>query len=192
MFRPILLACAVLSLAGAASAGDITQPAPDPVIAAPVTLPSPAATDWSGFYLGVQTGYGSYDDPGPSASGPVYGLHAGYQRDLGGFVAGTELRYDDLSALAGVTDRVTMLTGEVRLGYSLGRVLPYVAIGGAQVRNNTRGTTATGQVFGLGADFAISDQWRIGAEATRADLDWDDGFGPLTGTNLGLSVSFSF
>lgn len=193
MLRPIIALAAAIILTGPAFAGDITTPEPEPVASA--ALPTPTyrpASDWSGFYLGAQTGYADIDDTGFSTSGPVYGVHAGYLHDFGGLVAGAELRYDDLSALRGVSDRVTMLTGEFRLGYDLGRVLPYVAVGGAQVTNHASNDSASGPVYGLGADFALTDQWRLGAEATHLDLDDDGPSGPFTGTSLGLSVSFSF
>ncbi|MBW7922338.1 MAG: porin family protein [Rubellimicrobium sp.] len=193
MFRPLLTACAALALAAPAFAGDLTVPVTEPALAAPVAAPLPPATDWSGFYLGAQTGLVDLDDAGTGYSGPVYGAHLGYLRDFGSLVAGGELRYDDISALRGVAGRVTVLTGELRLGYDMGRLLPYVAVGAARANNHDIGVSATGPVYGLGADFALSDQWRLGAEATHSDLGYDDGTASsFTATNLGLSVSFSF
>lgn len=196
MHRQIIIFSAALLAAAPAFAGDIAptvmEPAPvAPLAAAPASPVVTSAGDWTGFYLGVQAGAASLDYGTDHYNGTVLGAHAGYLHDFGGIVAGGELRYDDLSNLSGMNDRVSIVTGEFRLGYDMGRLLPYVALGGAQVTNHTTGDNSSGPVYGLGADFALTDRWRLGAEATHLDLD-SSSSAPLTGTNLGLSVSFSF
>ncbi len=193
MFRPALaIAAALVAPAVAALAGDITPVETGPAVTVPA-VPTPApvtrGADWTGFYVGMQTGYGNYEQGAGSPSGTVYGIHAGYLYNFGTLVAGGELRYDDLSQVA---DNLTMTSGQLRLGYDMGRVLPYVSLGGAWTnRPSPGGNSASGLIYGLGADFAVTDHWRVGAEATHSDLDVDGG-GSLGGTNLGVSVSFSF
>lgn len=103
-------------LAAPAFAGNLQEPVVEPIIAAPVQVQP--ISDWTGFYVGAQAGYGdvssidagdsdlaNYSDffdvgdgfvQGASLSpdGGLGGLHAGYLYDMGQWVIGGELDYD--------------------------------------------------------------------------------------------------
>jgi outer membrane immunogenic protein len=89
------LFAAVVAGAGAAGAADLTVQAP--VYKAPVIL-----SDWAGFYVGVNGGYGwgstSFDAPFGIANakpeGWLVGGHAGYNWQYGAVVTGLEVDFD--------------------------------------------------------------------------------------------------
>jgi len=80
------------ALCGPALAGSLD----DAVVDVPVTAPPPAPLaqigDWTGFYTGLQLGYGDADGPEDlDGNNELYGFHAGYDYDLGNWVIGGEL-----------------------------------------------------------------------------------------------------
>lgn len=86
-----LIAAALISLAaGPALAADLPQPAPPPAQAPAAYAPAPAVYDWSGFYFGVNGGYGfgntDWSDPNNAS-----GLGSTGNFNLSGYVAGGTL-----------------------------------------------------------------------------------------------------
>ncbi|MDR3468269.1 MAG: outer membrane beta-barrel protein [Xanthobacteraceae bacterium] len=152
-----LVAVFVVGFASLASAADLAVKAP--AYKAPVVAPVPS---WTGFYLGLQAGYGWESDPtynytstmmmmvDPSVSfgthGFVGGGTGGYNWQTGAVVLGVEgdISYADVKGSAltantapcyieGCTAKLSWFgTGRVRLGYAAGDFLPYVT-GGAAV-----------------------------------------------------------
>lgn len=202
MLRKLLAATAAVTLAAPAMAGGLAPAAPEPAVivpVAPVAAPSPNG-DWSGFYAGLQAGYADADvtpGTGPefSVDGGNYGLHVGYLHDFGRFVLGGELRFDDVSDVkssAGAGD--TLTAASLRVGYDMGRILPYLTVGGGQLKIDS-GDKSDGILYGLGVDYAVTNNWRVGLEAVRFEFDSfgsSSGIDEITGNNIGLRVSYAF
>jgi outer membrane immunogenic protein len=183
-----------------ALAGGPVTPAPEPVPV--VVAPAPVATggDWSGFYGGVQLGYGDVgsDGAGLDGNGAIGGVHAGYRYDFGTAVIGGELDYDianmDLGATAGdELENVARL--KLQAGYDAGRTLIYGTAGGARASASVGGADLSdnGWFAGIGADFAVTDRITVGGEVLRHQFDDFDGSGvDLDATTATARVSLRF
>ncbi len=171
------------------------------VLAVALTGPA-AAGDWSGFYGGAQLGYTTGDlDPTPySMDGADYGVHAGYNFDLGEWVLGVEASYSagtyELSVPAPIEGQ-DMAHIKLRAGYDLGQGMVYGVAGWAQTTlastTSPDSITDNGYVFGLGYEHMVSDKMSIGAEYNRSTFD------NFNGTPLGIDydtvqarISFHF
>lgn len=167
----------------------------DPIIEAPVA----AIYDWSGFYVGAHVGYGfgnsqhfNFPELGGftddfDIDGIIGGASVGYNWQFDSFVAGIEATIsasdidgDTPSSVGfgcGFNDRcVTEVdwyaTGEARLGYAFGRILPYIAggvavgsldsyIDGGEIFDPQLGSsssTEVGYVIGAGLDWGINER----------------------------------
>lgn len=196
MFRRILAlsSAAGLALAGMspAVAGDLSEPVVEP----PVVQPAPVAPramvrDWTGFYGGLQFGYGDLSG-GISGDGMIAGGHLGYLYDFGRFAVGAEARYDiaNMDAGAGVRLR-EMGTLSLRAGPTLDRVFVYGTVGYANARVETLGRD-DGWTAGIGMDYALDDSWTVGAEVTRSTFDSFNGGPNIRATTLQARTSFRF
>lgn len=185
LFR-LLPAAAMLTLAAPALAGSLDAPVIVAAPAAPVVVPAApviqTGSDWSGFYLGGQIGYGMLDSDDLNVDGEGYltGLHAGYQRDFGRFVLGAELEHnwgeidiqnaDTGADLDASVDRV--LRAKLRLGYDAGRFLPYVTGGYAQAAlSGAVEDDIEGFVYGVGTEIRLNDRFSTGIEFLRHEFD---------------------
>jgi outer membrane immunogenic protein len=156
--KKCLLAAIALVVLCLTSAYAADMPTKAPVYKAPPQ----AALSWTGFYAGLQAGYGWSPDPtytylpvGRSVSfgthGFVGGVTAGYNWQVHSWVLGLEgdLSYADVSGntlgpfgaapcyVQGCTAKLSWFgTGRVRAGYAFDRFLPYVtggfAVGGVK------------------------------------------------------------
>ena len=156
------------------------------------------AFSWSGFYVGVNAGYGfgnsNWTDPVAgiatgdfSLGGGLVGGTIGYNMQLGGSVFGVE---GDIawSGIEGSTstlcfgacktanDWLGTLRG--RAGYAFGRFLPYLT-GGAAFGNVNATTspdtgsfssTNIGWTFGAGVEYAFFTNWSAKLEYRYVDL----------------------
>ncbi|MBM3604065.1 MAG: porin family protein [Alphaproteobacteria bacterium] len=168
-------AIAAVLATGAAHAGGYVAPVVEPA-PAPVVAPVTPASDWSGFYAGLQYGQGSGDlsltGGEVSEDFDAYGIHAGYNRDFGRFVLGGDLDYNRLD-IDNVDDKGDMLRLRARAGYDAGRFLPYVSLGAARVKADLGGDldlSETAVTYGIGADFKVTERFTLGAEYTRQDF----------------------
>lgn len=171
-FVPV--AAVALLATGAAHAGGyvapVTEVEPAPVVA-PVIAP---ASEWSGFYAGLQYGKGSADlstgdlDLDASEDFDAYGVHAGYNRDFGQFVLGGELDYNRLD-LDETDENGNLLRLRARAGYDAGRFLPYVTLGAARLKLDDVSENAV--TYGVGADFKVTERFVVGAEYSRQDFN---------------------
>ena len=125
------------------------------------------AGDWTGGYVGGQIGYANVKPSGGIAdgSGGTYGLHAGYDYDLGDWVMGAELDYDRFkinvgSPVAATADYV--LRAKLKLGYDFGNVMGYGVIGPARVKT-TLGSK-TDAFYGIGLSYLATPQWSVSGE----------------------------
>lgn len=179
-----VLALTVAATIGApAFAGGYADPVATPVVAAP---PAPVmaapvytnASDWGGFYGGASLGYADVEGDtvlGTDISGMTYGLHGGYNYDMGSYVIGGELEY---SMANDITDDTTgleadsVLRAKARFGYDAGAFMPYATIGAAQL--TTSGAvddSDTGYLYGVGVDYKLRDNVVLGAEVLQHRFD---------------------
>ncbi len=172
-------------------------PAPAPV--APVPVQVDMSGDWTGFYAGGSLGYADVTGSttiGDDVNGLTYGVHGGYDYDLGGFVLGGEL---ELSGFDVTDDGIGLDVDQVaraklRVGYDAGNFLPYAALGVAQL--TTSGAIDdedTGNFYGLGLDFRATDQLRVGGEILQHEFDDYAGSGiDVEALTASARISFEF
>jgi len=181
MTRLSLTACAaVLSLAMAApsQAADLSRPI---YKAQPAPYYVPGFI-WTGFYAGINGGYGWSDSFADDAKGAVYGGQLGYNWQTGNFVFGVEGDFQGTSIKASETIGVATAEGKIkafatvrgRLGYAVDRLLIYgtggwaytntelsLTVGGASISDSSWGS---GYALGGGLEWAIWDRWSVKGE----------------------------
>lgn len=168
--------------------------------ASPVNMYTPSsAFQWSGFYAGVNGGYGFGNvSREPVGGGPVtnnntggweLGGQAGYNMDMGGFVIGAEadLQWSNIGyeAVIGANTAKASIDGfgtvRARAGIAFDRVMPYVTGGVAYGRGTVSSTTGAGVVtsqsnthlgwaVGAGLEAAATDNITLKAEYLYVDL----------------------
>lgn len=161
-----------LSATAAAAGGPVV------VVDAPAVYAPVAATyDWSGAYVGLGYGVTSGDlayTPGGSFdldSGSATSIFAGYQMQNGSFVYGGELAYSKGSktfATGFPNENVSrMVDLKAKLGYSLDRAMVYGILGYSSLNYDIPGSgnfNTNGVNYGLGVDFAVSQNFIMGME----------------------------
>lgn len=187
--------------AGMATAGGLAEPVatPAPVTVAPA--PIPMGNDWTGFYAGGQLGFGQLDsdriNDEDDPSGAIYGVHAGYNYDLGNIVLGGEIDFDgtNIEVDDPATDVDSVARLKAKLGYDAGLFMPYVTAGVARL--DTSGALdgdTDGAFAGLGLSYMATDTLIVGGEVLQhqfedvADNDGTD----IDATTLSLRASFKF
>ena len=201
--RTSMLAAPLALAAGMASAGGMSEPiaapAPAPVAVAPA--PIQMGNDWTGFYAGGQIGYGKLssdaitdsDDP----AGAIYGVHAGYNYDLGSIVLGGELDFDlsNIEADAPATEVDSIARAKAKLGYDAGLFMPYVTAGVARVQTTDALDGETdGSFAGLGLSYMLSDSLIVGGEVLQHQFEdvADTAGADVDATTLSVRASFKF
>ena len=192
--RYILTACAGLLAAAVASpsfAADLARPNyKAPLYVAPFS--------WSGFYVGINGGYGWGESDWSSSAtagsaklkGGLAGGTIGYNLQTGAWVWGLEGDFDaswikgsdnggtGVCAAPGCeTKNSWFATGRGRIGYAWDRWLPFITGGAAfgdikMSPNNTLSTTKTkvGWTVGGGVEYAFMGPWSAKVEYLYADL----------------------
>lgn len=191
MTTKTLLTAGILStlIAAPALAGGLNEP-----VAAPAPAPAPTpvvipTADWTGFYAGGSLGTATVDTGDAEIDGTTFGLHGGYNYDLGNVVVGGELEFSRLMLDTDGDPEADVLRLKGRVGYDAGTFLPYVTAGLAQLDSDDLGLSGEdGAFYGLGADFAVTDSVLVGAEFLQHEFD-DAGIEAQT---LGLRASFKF
>jgi outer membrane immunogenic protein len=168
MGRILTLVFALIGITGTALAADL-PPAPPP--RAPAYVALPPVYNWSGFYIGINGGWGWGNAkwtanavgtfPGasgtPNDNGGVVGGTLGWNFQTGGLVFGFEGDWDYSAVNTGTTASICTFSGQCqtgnnwlatargRAGYAADRVLFYGTAGGAfaNVQTNFNGTTTT-------------------------------------------------
>ena len=187
LLRAGIAAAALLSLPFAAQAADLPRPytkAPDFV--------APVYASWSGFYAGINGGYGfgdsGWENPAvnPQPKGMLAGVTLGYNLQTGiwlwgleGDFAWADLKGDETCGAGTCETKTTWFgTARGRLGYAgWNNWLPYIT-GGAAFANLEASNTAAGSVsetrfgwtIGAGLEYAFLGNWSVKGEYLSADL----------------------
>lgn len=153
---------------------------------------APSYSNWSGFYLGFNAGYGfgksDWDIPAvsPSPKGGMFGLTTGYNYQTGTWVWGLEGDVDWTSIKGSTTCGAgTCETSNSWLGTARGRLgyagwsnwMPYLT-GGLAFGNIKAANTATGSgsssrlgySLGLGLEYMLWSNWSVKAEYLYVSL----------------------
>jgi outer membrane immunogenic protein len=194
MKKILLSSVALLGLATGAMAADLpSRRAPAPIVAA-----VPVFT-WTGFYVGVNAGYGWVSDDrivdpvfgftgGDDEGGFVGGGQIGYNYQIGSFVVGleTDIQYADLgtryrfnAAIPGYEEDDSddwFGTVRARAGVAFDRALIY-ATGGFAYADD-----ATGWTVGGGLEYAFTNNLTAKIEGLYVNLERDDNFVSPTAT----------
>lgn len=206
---------ALLALPASANAADLGGWSA-PTTQSPI-MSGVSATSWSGFYAGVNGGYGwgmTQNTPAlpggqvsNNSSGWTIGAQAGYNMDLGGFVLGAEgdlqwtnIGYSEPAAGGTFTARTDMLgTLRARAGIPIGQVMPYATLGGAFGRGTAtldNGVTTTqtnnhfGWTAGVGLEAQATSNLSLKAEYLYVDLRSQDYNGlPVGNRQIGQQFS---
>jgi outer membrane immunogenic protein len=184
LMKKFLLAGLLAGVATSAFAADLpthkTPPTPVPAYVAP-------AFTWTGFYVGVNGGYGFGSSGGDfgNPSGGLVGGTAGYNYQIGQFVLGVEGDWDwaditksgvnAVGAYSTKTDDIA--TVRARAGFAVDRALFYVTGGYAgadtQLTINGFGSQSewrSGGVIGGGLEYAFTNNISAKAEYLFAPL----------------------
>jgi len=207
--RRLLTTISVLALtATAAMAADLPRQMP---AKAPAYVP--VAYNWTGFYLGINGGYGwgrsSWDGFGSgnfNTSGGLIGGTIGYNWQgagspwvfgLEGDVDWANIRGSFANALCptGCETKTSWLaTVRGRAGYAFDRVMPYITGGLAvgDIQANRPGfagmsDTRAGWTVGAGIEAAIVDRWTAKVEYLYTDL----GSSSCSATSCGIATNVS-
>ena len=182
-----LVLAALLAAPFAANAADLRAP----TYKAPAYV-APSVPSWTGFYVGLNAGYGFGDanwsgvlDPSPT--GFLVGGTIGYNLQTGSWVWGLEAdlawsNMKDSLPSGHKTELPWFGTARGRIGYAgWGSMMPYFTAGAAFAGvDNTRpsGTasdTMIGWTAGVGLEYMLWSNWSVKFEYLYADLGSADG-----------------
>jgi len=150
------------------------------------------AGDWTGGYVGLQTGLIN-SDAATGGGTTAYGVHGGYDFTFGSMVLGGEL---ELSRMGLARADGTELLGNVgriklRAGRDFGSTMAYAIMGG--VSGDSPTGSETGVVYGLGVATRIGTRMTLSGEALRQVFDnYANGGASLKTDSFNLRVSFRF
>lgn len=196
--KRLLLAAVTAAFGLAAASPGLAADLPRPVYKAPVyQAPVVAPFSWSGFYVGINGGYGwgkadlsnVLGASSVSPKGALIGGTVGYNMQSGIWVWGLEADFD-FSTVKGSDTTVGTIcaagcevkskwfgTARGRIGYAFDRWLPYLT-GGAAFGDVTGGLTGgatasktqLGWTVGAGVEYAFLGPWSAKLEYLYADL----------------------
>ena len=198
MKRFALAACAAVlaaTMAMPSFAADLPRPSYKAQPASPYYV---APFSWSGFYVGINGGYGfgksdwtntttSVTTGDFNVTGPLVGATIGYNMQTGVWVWGLEADFDGswikgststLCAGTCETQNTWLATGRGRIGYAWDHWLPYITGGAAYGSIKTTPPapdTASekskfGWTAGLGVEYAFLGAWSAKVEYLYVDL----------------------
>lgn len=206
----IIYSTSFILLAAPAVAGGYVAPTQGPTV---TPTPVPAATTWTGGYIGLQVetiAQGDRDQGATQAEfdGILFGVFGGYRYDLGNVVIGAEVDYlqgnGEMTFSSGIfapgtfdVEYNSLLRAGVEVGYDLGDVLAYGTVGFATLDLAVGGSSAIdgdGMFYGLGVDYRMNDRFVVGAEILQHDFP---DFGDAAGNDydfmtVGLNFAYTF
>jgi outer membrane immunogenic protein len=192
--KKLALGLLLASIAGAASAADLSAPRSAAYTKAPALSP---AVNWSGFYIGAVGGYASEATSGPlGIKGGFGGGTLGYNWQFGQFVVGLEGdgTFGDVSSTAtvnGVTATAkvdSFSTFRGRAGVAVDQVLFYgtagLALADTKITTPTLSgsNTQTGWTAGAGVEWMFAPHWSLKGEYLYRSFDNVTVAGVSTGT----------
>lgn len=195
------LTLVILATPIAAMAGGMAQPVTEPPVAAPAPVVAEQPVDWSGFYTGLSLGIGksSTSPSGNDGTMRIAGANLGYRMDMGKAIVGGELSYDktDIGETASATSSTIKNAAALKLmvGTDIGRTLVYGTVGVSRADASVAGVSGsdTGYTAGIGADYALNQQWTVGGElATARYNDFNNSGVDLKDTTLKVKLGFRF
>ena len=195
-YELIKLGLAAVMLTSASAASEAADVSVRPAYLPP-PAPIPFVYNWTGFYAGVHAGAGWSDDNGGFIGGGQVGFN--YQINqwvlgIEGDIAGTTIK-DSVSAT--VIGPGVVITGNAeasldwvstlapRVGYAFNNWLVYGKVGGAwahasgtasagingmQFGSISVDETVSGWMLGIGAEYALSNNWTAKIEYNRMDF----------------------
>ena len=160
---------------------------PAPMAPAPVAAPMMASADWTGFSLGAQAGYGAFDSENPDDDDDAgtYGLKGGYDFDMGSYVLGLGMQYDATDVDLGDANVDGILRAGGRIGYDLGKTLPYFA-------DDSSVGDSNGYYAGLGVERMLTRSVSLGGEVLYNKFDDFDNSFETDATTANVSVNYRF
>ncbi|WP_297770046.1 outer membrane beta-barrel protein [uncultured Roseovarius sp.] len=169
------LATGAALLASPALAGNIEEPAPEPVVEAPVVPVAPASPNWTGFYGGGQIGWAWVDTDLAGVDGDdlIGGVNLGYDFDLGNnWVVGAGADYDfaDISLSGANASVENVFRAKLRGGYKIGQGLAYGTTGYAWADTDNIGDD-DGWFIGGGYEHMITENISLGGELLYHQFD---------------------
>ncbi|SNR73668.1 outer membrane protein [Puniceibacterium sediminis] len=196
MTRTLALTTALLgTLAMPAFAGSPEAGYVEPAPMAPAPVAVVATQDWTGFSLGAQAGYGSFNSENPEdddAAG-TFGVKTGYDYDMGSYVVGGGLQYDKTDIDLGGANVDGVLRAGGRIGADMGKTLPYFAAGYAKAftDNDTIGDS-NGYYAGLGIEHMLTTNVSLGGEVLYNKFDKFDTDFEADATTANVSLNYRF
>jgi outer membrane immunogenic protein len=182
MKRVLLSGVALAALLSSASAADIPRRMVERQVAAPV--PHVVAYNWTGFYLGLNGGWGWGSDG--EGSGGLIGGTLGYNWQMNQIVFGieTDIAWSGIDTdgrcrggLRCEVNNEWLGTARGRVGLAMDRFMPYVAGGLAYGDVSARATglrersdVQAGWTLGAGVEFALTAPWTAKLEYLYVDL----------------------
>ena len=182
MKRVLLSGVAFAALLSSASAADIPRRVMERQVAAPV--PHVVAYNWTGFYLGLNGGWGWGSDDG--GSGGLIGGTLGYNWQMNQFVFGieTDIAWSGIETdgrcRGGLRCEVSndwLGTARGRIGLAMDRVMPYVTgglaygdVSASAPGLRDRSEVQAGWTLGAGVEFALTAPWTAKLEYLYVDL----------------------
>jgi len=192
-FLPIVAACGLI--AAPALAADLPNPSSSPLPSLAAD-PMTQAPNWSGFYVGAGIDVVSFKGAKAQAGGDVFG---GYDHRFdNNVILGVRFAtgYSPWAFAGGPYRGFSFGEADVKLGYAMGRLTPYVVAGAALARPSygadfgDLGQSVNGLFAGPGAvqavgtagvgfDYAVTNNLTVGLEARVNNGGPFGPFGPL-------------
>ena len=212
--KRFLLAVTAGLMAASMASPSFAADLPRPAYKAPMYV---APFSWTGFYVGINGGYGFGKSSWTNAlgttgdfdvKGPILGGTIGYNLQTGAWVWGLEgdldyswIRGSTTNAGFGCggggceTRNTWLATGRGRIGYAWDRFLPYITGGAAygNIKATTPGGASEtksklGYVLGGGVEYAFLGAWSAKIEYNYVDL----GTVTCSAATCGLSTDVKF
>jgi outer membrane immunogenic protein len=177
MKKLLIASVASFALLGAAQAADL--PSTSEPAFTPAPAPAPLFT-WTGFYGGINVGYGFGQFTGAGAAldnadGFLGGLQAGYNYQINNIVVGLEGDWQLANIEDGPASIENFGTVRARLGFAADRFMPYVTGGYAFANTDVAGESGfhNGWTVGAGVEYAWTDNITTKLEGLYADFGND-------------------